>query len=391
MTALNEQIRKACRTKGLYLYLFPTFTQAKKVIWQDDEMMKHFPQEIIEKKNDTELYIKLRNGSVWLLGGADNPDSWRGTNPLDVVLDEFPDMKEEIWTEVLRPVLAQNGGTGTFVYTTKGKNHGCKWLEYAKANPELWDWWVMSVADTKAIDDKELLEAKKEMSEALYNQEFNCQFTEGAGSVFRRIKENVHHDNLKIEPFKQFVIGVDLAKYHDWTVLTPFDLNEFKVGKQDRFNQIDWNLQESRIEALHLRYNKARVRIDRTGVGDPVCESLERKKIPLEPFVFTEQSRSNLLENLAIKLDKDIIKIPNDPELIAELEGFQYKYNEATRKVKMVSFGTDDRVMSLALAVWDLPQNPLTYYENKRQEKVLLREFDSFKSKGVGGYPFVRR
>lgn len=352
--------------------------------------MKHFPQEIIEKKNDTELYIEFKNGSRWLLGGANEPDSWRGTNPVDVVLDEFPEMKEEIWTEILRPVVTENNGTMTFCYTPKGKNHGWKWLQHAKANPDLWDCWVMGVNDTNAIDQSKLEEARHDMSEALYNQEFLCEFSEGAGQVFRRIKENTWEGTLKIEPFKKFTIGADLAKYHDWTVLTPFDLNEFKAGWQDRFNQIDWNLQESRIEAMHLRYNKALVRLDGTGVGDPICESLERKKIPIEPFVFTELSRDDLLTNLAIKLEKDIIKIPNDPELIAELEGFQYKYNEATRKVKMVSYGTDDRVMSLALAVWNIPNNPLTYYENRKQEMNLIKQFDANKRKAVGGYPFNR-
>jgi hypothetical protein len=376
---LNEQIRKLVKRKGLYLYLFPTFTQAKKVIWQDDEMMKHFPKEIIEKKNDSELFIRAKNGSTWLLGGADNPDSWRGTNPIDVVFDEFPDMKEEVWTEVIRPVLTQNQGTATFVYTPKGKNHGWKWLEYAKQNPELWDWWIYSVKDTQAIPELDLLEAKREMSEALYNQEFMCEFREGAGSVFRRVRENTFDGKLKIERFKQFVVGGDLAKYQDWTVLTPFDLNEFKAGTQDRFNQIDWNLQEARIEAMHLRFNKAKVRLDGTGVGDPICESLEHKQIPIDRFIFTEQSKEQLLQNLVILLEKDRIKIPNDPELVAELESFQWKYNETSRKAKMISYGTDDRVMSLALAVWDLPQNPLNFYQNKREEKILLKEFDYYK------------
>ena len=365
----------------MYLYLLPTFTQAKKVIWQDSEMMKHFPEQFIEKKNDTEPYIKFKNGSVWLLGGADNPDSWRGTNPVDVVFDEFPEMKEAIWTEIIRPILTENKGEATFCFTPKGKNHAWKWLEYAKSNPEMWDWWIFNVDDTEAIPKEELEQAKKEMAEALYRQEFMCEFQEGAGQVFRRVKENVWNGHLKIEEFKTFQIGVDLAKYRDWTVLTPFDLNEFKVGWQDRFNQIDWNLQEARIEAMHLRFNKGKVRLDSTGVGDPICESLEKKKIPIERFIFTEDSKENLMQNLIIKLEKDIIKIPNDPELIAELDGFQYKYNETTRKVKMVSYGTDDRVMSLALSVWDIPNHPLSYYQNKKQEKELLKNFDAYSKK----------
>ena len=353
---MNRQIKRAQLKAGLYLYLLPTYTQAKKVIWNDAEMMKHFPNAVIENKNNSELTIKFKNGSLWQLGGADNPDSWRGTNPIDVVFDEYSEMKEDIWNAIIRPVLASNNGTATFIFTPKGTNHAWKIFQYAKANKgKYWDWFFYTIKDTHAISEEELEEARKTMPEAMYKQEFLCEFLENAGQVFRRIKENIHEDELDIQPEKSFTLGVDLAKYNDFTVLTPFDLNTGKVGRLERFNQIDWNLQKARIEATARRYNNARVKLDSTGLGDPIYDDLRKQGLNLDekPFKFTEISRAQILNNLAILLEQDKIKIPKDENLINELMSFQYKVGEKGR-IKAVAPDNmhDDTVMSLALAVW---------------------------------------
>ena len=156
-----------------------------------------------------------------------------------------------------------------------------------------------------------------------------------------------------------FQIGVDLAKYNDWTVITPFNLNTFRIYPQDRFNQIDWNLQKARIQVAYGKYqgDKA-VCIDATGVGDPIVEDLKKEvNIPETPFnhafKFTAQSRADLLKHLAILLEQDKIKIPNDEGLIGELEAFRYEMSEnGNLKVRVPDNMTDDRVMSLALACW---------------------------------------
>lgn len=331
-------------------------------------MMKHIPIQIIEKKNDSELYIKFKNGSLLILGGTDNPDSWRGTNPIDVVFDEYAEMKEEVWTKVIRPVLTENKGTASFIFTPKGQNHGWRIFNYAKQNKgKLWDYFFLSVEDTKAIPEEELREAKKEMTEAFYQQEFMCEFLSDAGQVFKRINENLHDDELQIVDNKFFQIGVDLAKYQNWTVLTPFDLHTFKSGSQERFNQIDWNLQKAKIEAISRRFNRGKVIIDSTGVGDPIYEDLKRQSLNIESFKFTEESRKQLLENLAILLEQDKIKIFKDEGLIDELRTCQYilKQSEITSKTKIMMEWpaglTTDRVMSLALSVWGIT-TPLKYY-----------------------------
>ena len=364
-TALNQQIQRSQLRKGIYYYVLPTYRQAKQVIW-DDLIKQHVPPEIVFKKNDSELAIYYKNGSIQRFVGSEDPDKHRGVNVIDVVFDEYSEQREEIWTAIFQPILQENGGTATFVFTPKGKNHAWKLVQLARDSS---DWFVqiLGVKDTKIFTEEQLLEIKRTTPEALYQQEYEVSFIDNAGQYFRRIRENI--DTNKEYPLVgDFQIGVDLAKYNDWTVITPFNLNTFRVYPQDRFNQIDWNLQKARIQVAYGKYqgDKA-VCIDATGVGDPVVEDLKKEvNIPEVPFnhafKFTTQSRADLLKHLAILLEQDKIKIPNDEGLIAELEAFRYEMGESgTLKVKVPDNMTDDRVMSLGLAIYGQSEKTLKH------------------------------
>ncbi len=355
-TALNQQISRALYKKGIYYYFLPKYKQAKSVIW-DALIKEHVPRELVDKTNDSELAVYYKNGSIQRFVGCEDPDAHRGINPIDVVFDEYSEMSEEIWTAIVQPILRENGGTATFIFTPKGKNHSWRLIQTAKDNPLEWFVEVRNVLDTGVFTEEELAEIRRNTPQALYEQEYLCQFLEGAGQFFRRISKNLYPKDLALGPEGEFQLGVDLAKYQDWTVLTPFNLNTFIAYPQDRFNQVDWNLQKAKIEATARRHNDALIWPDATGVGDPVVEDLKARGLRIggenqEGFKFTEVSRQNLLNNLALLLEQDKIKIPDDEGLIAELEAFRYELTDKGKiKVTVPDGMTDDRVMSLALAV----------------------------------------
>lgn len=351
-TALNKQVmRIMTQPKNTYYYVLPTYKQAKQVVW-DSLVSDHIPDEVVDKKNDSELAIYYKNGSIQRFVGADDPDKHRGTAPIDVVFDEYSEQSERIWTEIFQPVLRENKGTATFVYTPKGKNHSWKLLEVARGQKN-WYVDVQTVHDTKMFTEEELAEIRANTPLALYQQEYECNFLESAASFFRRTKENVYDATDEIDRGHTYQIGVDLAKYMDYTVITPFDVNSFKVLKQDRFNQIDWNLQKARIEVASRRCNSAPLVVDATGVGDPVVEDLSQQGLTVTPYKFTEQSKKDLLTHLAVLMEQDRIKIPNDPDLLAELDAIRWDISDSGKtKIATIEGMHDDRVMSLALAVW---------------------------------------
>lgn len=358
---------------GTYYYFFPTYNQGRKIIWEGMDrdglpFLGHFPKEIIKSKNDTEMRIELINGSAFQVIGTDKIDNIVGTNPVGCIFSEYS-LQDPLAWDFIRPILAENGGWAIFVYTPRGINHGFKILQQAKDNN--WFWEVLTVEDTKSISGEVLLQEEKEMPDELFQQEYYCKFLDSANSYFKRIDENINKDELSINPNHQFQLGVDLAKYQDWTVITPFNLNTFKVYPQERFNQIDWNLQKAKIEARARQYNNATIRPDSTGVGDPIAEDLERMGLRVEPFKYTEQSKRQLWDNLQIMLSQDKIKIPNDEGLIEELKSASFFLTEGGKiKIGVPDNMTDDRINSLALAVWGA-SNPIN---------TIQEDFDLYKT-----------
>lgn len=364
-TVFSQLPKKMFERVGLYFYILPTYTQGNKVIWNGIDkdgfrFLDHIPKDIIKgEPNQTEMRVELVNGSILQVIGADNIDRIVGTNPIGVVLSEFSLMKSQVW-DFLRPILAENGGWTVFVFTPRGMNHAWKLLQQAKENVKEWFWQILTVDDTHAIPQEVIDQERKEMPQDLFEQEYYCKFIEGAGQFFKRIDDIKIEEEDKPDPTHKYQMGVDLAKYQDYTVITVIDLNTFRVHKQERFNQIDWNLQKAKIETTYLRYFKPLIYIDSTGVGDPIYEDLYKRGMRIEGFKFTEQSRKDLLNNLALKIEQGKIRIPETPVLLDELRSFHYELTERGRIQLRVPDGLhDDTVMSLALACWQLPDNPL--------------------------------
>ena len=152
-------------------------------------------------------------------------------------------------------------------------------------------------------------------------------------------------------------MGGDLAKLEDFTVLA-FWIMDGHLCAFDRFNQIDWVFQRKRIVQLAQQYN-ARLLIDSSGVGDPVCDELHRENVRVEGYKFTNATKKDLIENLSMMIENEQISTPNIPELINELKLYGYK----TTPSGNVQYGApegyhDDCVIALALAAWQLKHIP---------------------------------
>jgi hypothetical protein len=366
-TLLNATIKKMLERVGNYYYFFPDYSQARKVIWEGKDksgmaFLDHFPPELVASRNESNMQIKLINGSIFQLVGTNNYDSIMGTNPAGCVFSEYSLQNPQVW-DYIRPILAENGGWAVFNFTPRGKNHGYKILQQAQQSDDSQRWFsqVLTVDDTNAISKVELEAEKAEMPEALYLQEFYCHFLEGAGQFFRNVRGNLYDPRKEMPRItSDMKLGVDLAKYNDYTVITPFSLNDFTVFPQDRFNQIDWITQEGRIHAKYQQYKCGLATIDATGVGDPIVERLQSLNMAIpddHAFKFTKQSRERLLRHLAILIEKGMLKLPNDEGLLSELESFMLELDiNGNVQISVPEGLHDDRVMSLALAVWGYSQ-----------------------------------
>jgi hypothetical protein len=124
----------------------------------------------------------------------------------------------------------------------------------------------------------------------------------------------------------------------------------------DRFHRLDWALQVGRIRTALERYRNARVRVDSTGVGEPVFEALRREGVRAEPYPFTARSKAALIDHLALLLERREIVLPRPelwPDGIDELESFEYAVTETGHVKSSAPAGQhDDCVAALALAAF---------------------------------------
>jgi len=130
----------------------------------------------------------------------------------------------------------------------------------------------------------------------------------------------------------------------------------------DRFHRLDWSLQLARVKAATDRFNRARILVDSTGAGEPLFEEMKRAGFHVAPYAFTKSSKSALVDNLALMLEKKEIALPTAelwPDGIDELESFEFTVNEAGNiRTGAPSGAHDDCVMALALAAWQAKRAP---------------------------------
>jgi hypothetical protein len=225
-------------------------------------------------------------------------------------------------------------------------------------------------------------EARKILPSQVFEQEYEASFLPDAAAVFRGI-DDIIKDNCLCDavPNHRYLMGVDLGKHEDFTVLTVIDQYNNNVVYWDRFNSIEYPFQKKRIKAIADRYNNARVVVDSTGVGEPIKDDLEREGLFVDDFNFTNKSKKELVEKLSIFIEQKNLFIPNNQILIDELKSFGYKLTENHNVIYSAPQGLhDDCVMSLGLAVWELVgmANPKTALQEEMIKAKSLNRKNNF-------------
>lgn len=207
--AFNIIIRAAIKKIGVYYYVFPTYSQGKKVLWDSitndgSKFLDYIPPEIVDSKNSQEMKINLKNGSIIQIVGSDNVDSLVGTNPQGIVFSEYA-LQDPRAYQFLRPILVANHGFALFISTPRGKNHFYTLYEVARNNPE-WYCLKLSINETQHIPLNEIEKERAEgiMSEDLIQQEYYCSFTAGVeGSFYGRYLERMHiNHQIGVVPYE---------------------------------------------------------------------------------------------------------------------------------------------------------------------------------------------
>ncbi len=342
-----------------------------------------------ERKSDLAIDILNPSGeihSIIVFKSGDKPGSLRGFAVNFFIMDEAALCKEDALVSVMT-TLTQTKGKGIFISTPKGRNwfydayqKGEKRDEfgmplYPDGKGDLFPEWFsirMPTWMNPHVGLKEVYDFKKNMPQAVFMQEIGAQFLTESAGVFRGIKNCINYERNKFEnpqPGHRYVMGVDLARIHDFTVITVADTIDNHVVYFERFNQIPWEVQYHKIITMSRRYNQAEAFMDSTGIGDPIVESIERGGVKVTPYkIGTNQQKKQLIDKLRIALENRKITYPHVPMLIKELEAYEYEISDGgVVKYSSPSGIHDDCVMSLALVNWGLQEDPFIYrYHSQR-------------------------
>jgi hypothetical protein len=224
---INDLIYRALmddKEQGRYAYVAPYLSQSKSIAF--DYLLK-YSQPVLAKANQSELWVELVNGARIRLFGADNPDTLRGLYLDGVVLDEYADMKPSIFGAVIRPLLADRKGWATFIGTPKG--HNAFWEVYSNATQDK-DWYVkvLRASQTGLLEQAELDDAAKTMTQDQYLQEFECDFESailGAyfGKEMRQLTDDGRIRKVEYDPLFPVHTAWDLG-YSDDTAIWFFQV-----------------------------------------------------------------------------------------------------------------------------------------------------------------------
>jgi len=370
---INHMLKQAllCRRESpRFAYVAPYRNQAKMIAW---EYIKFYSSVIPKRRvNESELYIELpsihanRSGARIYIIGADHPDALRGGYWDGAILDEYAQIKKELWDEVLRPALSDREGWAVFIGTPKGQNQFYETYQRALNDPA-WFSCLYSVADTGIIPADELEDMQKDMTPMAIRQELYCDFSASASDVVIPIdlvteaaKRELTEADVSGAPV---IIGLDVARFgDDATVLT------VRKGLWCQRQQVHRGLDTMQaadvlINAINT-YKPSAVFVDVGAMGAGVIDRVRMLHYNVTEVNFAGSPQdtdryANLRAEMYFKLKAWLESggaLPNEPTLKSELSVVEYSFArngkillEPKEKIKEKIGKSPDYADSLAL------------------------------------------
>src|SRR6056300_1011913 len=206
---ITEMMKYASKVKQNIWYVAPTFKMAREIVWsQLKEMLYSFNW--IENVNESNLTITVKKtGSKISLKGCENYDGLRGAGINFLILDEFADIDEKAWTEVLRASVADTQGHVLMCGSPKGYGNW-SYRMYLKGKEDgEWDSFQFTTLEGGMVSKEEIEQAKQDIDIRTFRQEFEGTFENYAGAVYYNFHPVDNVVKKQIDWSKPLHIGMD--------------------------------------------------------------------------------------------------------------------------------------------------------------------------------------
>lgn len=353
LLAMNQALYWALNKKGSLVYwVSPTAAQASKIY---KELLKAVGNSDLIKSNkggtgDTEIIFK--NDSIIKFRSAAQEDSLRGESVRYMIIDEAAFIKEEVWHEILMPMLNVKGKKCLIVSTPKGKNWFHTSYLRGVARKDKHKSYKFTSADNPHCNLDIIAMAKESMPDVLFNQEYMAQFVDSA-AVFDNIEELATMINNPVaRPGESYYIGIDIGMKNDYTVVTVLNKKREMVY-YDRFTNVTSPVLKERLIGTFDIFRPKKIFLELNNQGGPIYDDLKviHKVKNIVGFNTTGKSKPEIINALIASFSKKDIKVVNDDIIKSELEAFTMSFSSTgSTKFSAPSGFHDDIVMSLAIA-----------------------------------------
>ncbi len=350
--AINTIAPETQTRPGLYWHILPTYKQGRKIVWNGStkdgrRFLSHFPEQLIEGSNSTEMTLRFKNGSVYQVVGADDPDSLVGPNPIGVIFSEWSLMNPHVF-DLIRPILSENDGWAIFIFTPRGHNFAKDLHDKAAENPK-WFSQTLTVDDTHAVSTEAIADEREMgMPEALIQQEYWCSFEAPIeGSYYQNqmifLSDKNRLTNVPHEPLLPVYTAWDLGM-DDATTIWFFQIHHHEVRIIDYYENSGEGLpfyakildKDHRKEYRYKRhYLPHDVKVRELGTGKSRYETL--KALGIKPTVIPKtESIHDRIDDVRNVLPKCWIDKKRCERGIQCLRSYRKKYDEATQTYSTV-------------------------------------------------------
>lgn len=317
---------------------------------------------IIKKANASSLTIETTFKSTLQFFSLESPTAIRGYTVSGLlVMDEasfYPDTLpdgSEPFSSVIMPITKARKPKILVISTPKGKRgmFFSLWNK-ALANEKGFAYLKATIYDDELVDEEEIKRIKSLVNPISFQEEFECQFLDSSLTFFTGFEECFEDFEYDYKT-KQY-IGIDLSATEDGddTILTLINdkkqVNsiEIKGSLDNKYKQI--------ADIINKTNNLQGVFIEKNGVGIPIINEIEKlvkKKSLIHHWLTTNESKNEILGNLAVKIsNKDLVFNNLDTLLFSQFGTFIAKYSKTGKLQLEARQGyKDDKILSLAIAL----------------------------------------
>lgn len=346
------------------LLVAPTLDQARilfeRVCDLAQRLHERWPERFAMPKVRGTPFPRLELGANRVLARSGHrPRSLRGMGADHIVADEAAYLPRGLIGEVLFPMLATaRAGKITLISTPSGFGEFQRFFERGRGgDPRHWS-RTGPTSENPRVAPSFLDLMRSTVPQATYSREYEGRFAgvEGGLFAFETVRRAISPSPL-LSGNGPFVAGLDLARTRDWTALVVLEGTQeaSRAVRVTRWRGLGWERQLLKVGTALEAFPGVTLRVDATGLGDPVVEWAQRllPGLSIRSTVFTRDAKRALMNGLAVHLEAGTLTLPEHSELMDELLSFVERPSGRLEG----SDAHDDLVCALALAASDLTAN----------------------------------